>query len=135
MATEFDKYIGIPYKNQGRDINGIDCLGLVNLIFKNERNIVLPDFLEIKYTDSNWRKSGENHILENISDNWKKINLREAKKYDIHIFYDKYGVASHLGMNIGNRKFIHVNLGGNAVIGSLDIWKKKIYATMRFRYA
>ncbi len=132
MSTNFDRYIGLKYKQYGRDFDGVDCFGLVFLIFKNERNIILPDFLEIKFSESNWKYSCENHILENISDNWKKIDLKNVKKYDVHIFYDKFNVASHLGINIGDMKFIHVNINGKSVIGRLSLWHRKLYATIRF---
>ncbi len=130
--TKFDKYIGLKYKQYGRDFKGVDCFGLVYLIFKNEKGICLPDFLEVKFSEGDWRKEKENHILQNISENWKKIELKNVKKYDVHIFYDKYGVASHLGLNIGHKKFIHVNLDGESVVGNLRLWRHRLYATVRF---
>jgi|KBSSwiStaDraftv2_1062776.scaffolds.fasta_scaffold1531016_2 cell wall-associated NlpC family hydrolase len=37
------KYIGIPYCLGGREPGGLDCYGLVKLIYQAERGIHLPD--------------------------------------------------------------------------------------------
>lgn len=44
MKIDIDHYIGIPYKLGGRTTAGIDCYGLVKLVYERERGIVLPDW-------------------------------------------------------------------------------------------
>ena len=46
----FEKYINLPYKHKGRDFSGIDCWGLVYLVYKEEKNILIPNFTELQYT-------------------------------------------------------------------------------------
>jgi cell wall-associated NlpC family hydrolase len=46
MKEIFDttKYIGIPYTNKGRGMDGADCWGLARLVYKNEFDINLLSF-------------------------------------------------------------------------------------------
>ena len=39
-----NRYIGKPYKYGGRTLDGLDCYGLVALIYKNEYHIKMPDW-------------------------------------------------------------------------------------------
>jgi len=44
MSHWASKYIGIPYCLGGRELlGGLDCYGLVRLVYQQERSIVLPD--------------------------------------------------------------------------------------------
>lgn len=38
-------YIGIPYRRGGRNYDGVDCYGLVRLVYDVEHGIQLPDWL------------------------------------------------------------------------------------------
>jgi len=127
----FSKYIGLPYKNLGRDFDGVDCYGILFLIFKEERNIILPDFTELKY-DKDWYKS-ENHIIDNIY-NWEVVNP-PYKVFDGLIFYGGCNntVANHIGMMINDNSFIHISDKYSSKVDRLsDYWIYRIYKGMRY---
>ena len=47
-----NSYIGIPYKNRGRDRSGVDCWGLVQLWYQEQLGITVDDYL-YAYTAAN----------------------------------------------------------------------------------
>lgn len=130
---DFNKYVGLPFKHQGRDFDGVDCWGIPYLIFKNELGIILPDFTDLKY-DFDWPENGQNHILDNINDNWVLIKNGMYKRFDIHIIYDEAGAASHIGINIGHGSFIHIFVGSRSLVSRVKLWEKeRFYCTLRYK--
>lgn len=43
MSHWSTRYIGIPYRAGGRERDGLDCWGLIRLIYREERNTLLPE--------------------------------------------------------------------------------------------
>lgn len=43
MST-FDRYVGIPYKELGSSFRGVDCHGLVRLVWREERSVDFPAY-------------------------------------------------------------------------------------------
>ncbi len=125
----FEKYIGIPYVEKGRDETGIDCWGLVRLIYKNELSIDLPSF-------STEYDSIDNERIEDLfaqyKEGWESIDRPSIG--DVVIFRI-FGYESHIGVCIGDNKFLHVREGRDSVIESLDNpkWSKRI--TGFFKYS
>lgn len=126
----FEKYIGIPYVEKGRDEKiGLDCWGLVRLIYKNELSIDLPSF-------STEYDSIDNERIEDLfaqyKEGWEPID--QPTIGDVVIFR-VFGYESHIGICVGDNKFIHVREARDTVIESLDNpkWSKRI--TGFFKYS
>lgn len=129
----FDKYINLKFKYKGRDFAGVDCYGLVCLILKNERQIDLPDY---EYSRK-WYLEGKNHIVEIKNDlcTWSKADIEKIEPFDVILFYasPKKMVVNHMGLYIGDERFIHVSETHNSILEKLsDRWVNRIYAIMRY---
>jgi lipoprotein Spr len=90
------KYVGIPYKIHGREIDGCDCYGLVRLVYKNELGIELPNFLDIGYENTQKSFGKSIDLCKPVLD-LKKV--KEPMSYDIGLFYIR-GIPSHIGIYI-----------------------------------
>ena len=118
-----NKYIGIPFEDRGRTINGVDCWGLVRLIYKNEFNITLPSFAE------DYSNTDETNKLEELisihKEGWTQTT---APKSGAVVLFKLLGSESHVGVVVNERQFIHVSEGSTSVIESFDsiLWKKRI---------
>lgn len=52
MSLDLTKYRNIPYKSKGRDFLGVDCWGLLYLVYKHELGIIIPSY-SAEYENSN----------------------------------------------------------------------------------
>ena len=132
---DFSKYINIPYKHLGRNTEGVDCYGLVRLVYETEKGIILPEF---QY-EFDWVSEGCNHVVDGMNSpeiisNWAKVN-KPYKPLDIIIFYlsNKKVVANHIGIIINDDKFLHVRIRYPSCVDRLSgFWESRIYAALRY---
>lgn len=130
MMTEQDitkKYLGVPYKYKGRDLNGLDCWGLFISIYK-DLDIQVDDF-GIDYTED-WAISGKNYIEENAYLQWEEIDI--PKVFDGVLLKSEESLGNHVGIVLSKGKFIHCCKAGT-VISSLKAFKNKILGFYRFK--
>lgn len=106
---------GSPYRYGGTGEKGFDCSGFVRTVFLRS-NIVLPHSSRAQYNDCT------------------PITLDEACAGDL-VFFDVRGRGiSHVGIYLGERRFIHAATSiGRVCISSLDepYWKIRFYAVAR----
>ena len=109
--------IGIRYKYGGTaPENGLDCSGLVRYLFKEVWGKELP------------------RTAEEISRVGEKIDTQELQPGDL-VFYNTLRRGfSHVGVYLGDSKFIHAPSGGGQVrIESMDMsyWKNRFNGARR----
>jgi cell wall-associated NlpC family hydrolase len=90
-----NRYIGKPYKYGGRDIDGMDCYGLLVLIFKERYSTNLPDWL-VDEIDLKGR-SGQ---IADVVCSGKWTEMEEAADGDIAVCY-RTKLAHHIGLYYG----------------------------------
>lgn len=117
LVTKAVDFIGVRYKRGGNTPEqGLDCSGLVRLVFKDALDVHLP------------RTSFE------ISRAGEKIEPHELQPGDL-VFYNTLRRGySHVGIYMGDQKFIHSpSSGGQVRIENMELtyWKKRFNGARR----
>lgn len=114
VITVANKYIGTPYKYGGITPKGFDCSGLVNYSYKQVGK-------KLPRTAADMYKKG------------KTVKKADLKKGDLVFFSTYKKGASHVGIYIGDNKFIHSSSSKGVKIDKLSnsYWKTKYYGAKR----
>lgn len=123
MKNWWNKYVGIPYKLHGRDTDGLDCWGLVRLVYKDEKNIDLPSLSEEYYSSDNFKHNEE--VISNNNENW---TLSEEYTTGDVVLFRINGAESHVGIVIDDNRFLHSKEGVGVTIEKLNStqWRKRV---------
>jgi cell wall-associated NlpC family hydrolase len=93
-------FLGVPYRRGGNtESTGFDCSGFTRHIFENSIGLVLP------------RRADEQASLASLL----QIKRDELKPGDLVFFNTMRRTFSHVGIYIGDDKFIHSPRSGGAV--------------------
>ncbi len=91
-------FLGVPYKRGGTQADtGFDCSGFVRAIYEQTAGLLLP------------RKASEQAAAT------EKINKKDLQPGDLVFFNTMRRAFSHVGIYVGNGKFIHAPKPGAEV--------------------
>jgi cell wall-associated NlpC family hydrolase len=127
-------YVGLPFLDGGRKRTdgGLDCWGLVRLIYAEQAGIELPSYGEISAADL----AGVAGAIaaDCFADPWSRVDIAEARILDVVVVKDWVRVdgrpqrrPAHVGVMIDAGRLLHVRIASAAVIIPLTA------ADIRFR--
>ncbi|MBU1319740.1 MAG: C40 family peptidase [candidate division Zixibacteria bacterium] len=102
MTKIIDSYLGTSYRQGGYGKLGVDCSGLVYAIYRDYDKLHLPP---------NTRK---------LFDGLQRIDYRDLAMGDLVFFNLNGKLASHVGIYIGDSKFVHSSESRGVVISSMS---------------
>ena len=118
-----DKYIGIPYESHGRGVSGLDCWGLVWLVYRQDLGIELPSW-SAEYERASRVNLAKITGKKNLFYGWKEVVMPIPG--DVALF-DMSGLL-HVGICLDYRglRMMHIMRGSNVTIERLDsvIWRE-----------
>jgi cell wall-associated NlpC family hydrolase len=102
MKSNISKYIGIPYRLNGRDFSGTDCLGLVWLYLRDQ-GISIPDGDDLPI-DENWQESAESRFIKGLDAIAERVET--PQKNDIVLIHC-YKQSAHIGIMLDSQYVLH----------------------------
>lgn len=130
LTKLIDKYSGIPYLHQGRDLKGVDCLGLAYLFYK-DCGITIPENDGSLY-EADWFKKDPERYVRGLKKYGKEVE-GELKPLDFVYFRMGRGVITHGGVMVDSRNFIHVLERTLVHLSPLNfIWRRRLAGARRF---
>ena len=119
-------YVGIPFKELGRDRQGCDCWGLVRLIYAEQAGLDLPDFIGCYSSADDGEQIGATiAATRDGSDEWEEVEAGSERLLDAVLMRGHFtgpdGVVRraemHCGLVLVPGVLIHVEVGINAALG------------------
>ena len=111
LYVESSNWLGVPYRGGGNSKRGVDCSGLTSAIYKKV-----------------YQKNLERNSDDQRKKDCRKVKKGKLKEGDLVFFHNgrKKKRATHVGIYLKNRKFIHASTSQGVVISRLDeeYWKK-----------
>lgn len=102
MGGIIDSYLGVPYQFGGKTRKGMDCSGLVSQVYREYAGFSLP------------------HDTKKLYRLVTHIDRDDLVYGDLVFFSDGWFSVSHVGIYVGDAKFVHSTKGFGVIVSSLD---------------
>ena len=96
-----DEWYGVKYRSGGNGKSGIDCSGFTVAVYLAVYGIALPRVSKDQYNKT------------------RKISTTELQEGDLVFFNTQGHGVSHVGVYLGNNKFIHASVSRGVMVSSL----------------
>ncbi len=103
LQNYVEGWIGTPYRYGGNDKSGVDCSGFVTAVFR--------DF---------YKTPLKNRRSQDIYDEVAPISKSQLREGDLVFFKIKHSRIDHMGIYLGNQKFVHASSSRGVIISSLE---------------
>ena len=126
-----ERFVGIPYRDHGRDFDGVDCWGLVDLFHARALNCRLPDYSGL------YRSAGDKaHAALCFALGAQAWERRTDPPCYGDVLLFRFGpFACHSALALGDGRFLHCLVGRHSCIESESslIWAKRREGIYRWR--
>ena len=125
-------YIGLPFKEHGRDRSGLDCWGLVRLVLAEQFGFHVPSYtLEYSRTTD---AQAISELISRESADWRHIEPGDENLGDVIVLRMR-GQPMHVGFVAGDGQMLHVERGINSALERYTTarWSSRIESVYRYR--
>lgn len=126
-------YVGLPFKSQGRDRDGLDCWGLVRLVYAERYGVMLPSYLEL-YEGVDDSEGIASIFARDIGDqrDWQPIAVDECRVGDLACFVVG-GKLRHVGLMVSLDRMLHAHAGTDSCVERVHgaVWGSRLAHIVR----
>ena len=101
LLNAVDEWYGVRYRTGGNEKNGVDCSGFTVAVYAAAYGLTLPRVSRDQYRMS------------------RKISTTELQEGDLVFFNTRGSGVSHVGIYLGNNKFIHASVSRGVMVSDL----------------
>lgn len=115
LLESVDEWYGVRYRTGGTSKSGVDCSGFTVAVYASLYGITIP------------RVSREQYRVS------RKISTTELEEGDLVFFNTNGSGVSHVGVYLGNNKFIHASVSRGVMVNDLfeSYYLKRFYGAGR----
>jgi cell wall-associated NlpC family hydrolase len=126
-----DAYSEILFVPDGRDHSGVDCYGLIWLVYKEQLAIELPSYAGIFQNQSFESLRRVARFIATHKNTWRQVE--DPRLFDMIILRSgRY--LWHVGIVVDSRRMLHIMDGINSCIEDYTglIWKNRVEEFRRY---
>lgn len=101
-------YLGLRYAARGRSREGIDCWGLVCLVYREQLGVELPSYDDEKVSAE--EKHEAEALFRGEMGKWSDVPAEEAREFDVLWMRDPHHrLATHVGIVVRPGLMLHAS--------------------------
>ena len=125
-------YIGLPFREHGRNRNGTDCWGLVTLIAAERFGVRLPSYVAGYASTRDADDIGR--LVRGQMDLWRNVPRGQELPGDV-VLMRLMNQPMHVGMVVARGWMLHIEQGIDACLELYDgaKWRRRVIGIYRYR--
>lgn len=125
------RYIGLPFRDHGRDRAGLDCWGLVRLVCAEQFGFALPSFATEYDRATDIKRISR--LIARETRAWREIPRGGEKLGDVAVLRLS-GHPLHVGLVLGDMQMLHIERGIDSAIEKYSgpRWADRLYGFYRY---
>ena len=128
---DLNEYVGLPFRLGGRTRDGIDCYGLLRLVYSEQLGIELPAYAG-EYVDGTERTELAAIVSGGLESDWEPV---ERPFTGDAVVTRVIGQPTHVGVYIEPDRMLHIRREAGSCIERLgsSAWSRRVEGFFRCR--
>jgi cell wall-associated NlpC family hydrolase len=125
-------FVGLPWRLAGRSRDGVDCWGLLWLIYRDVLGIEIISYARETLDAPERQQIASLMAGELVKSPWRDVRPGQEREFDMAVF-KRAGIDSHVGIVIGPGRMLHITHDAESCIDRFDQgrWQPKFLGLRR----